>query len=76
MRNKMHNYQDSTRRIIGDTVKALKQLGQFSGGSERERSQHRMEQEKLTNDFKQVLSKFQTISQVAAGMSAAAVAGA
>jgi len=65
MRNKMHNYQDSTRRIIGDTVKALKQLGQFSGGSERERSQHRMEQEKLTNDFKQVLSKFQTISQVA-----------
>ena len=26
MRNKMHNYQDSTKRIIGDTVKALKQV--------------------------------------------------
>jgi len=51
--------------IMCGVVVHVWQLGQFSGGSERERSQHRMEQEKLTNDFKQVLSKFQTISQVA-----------
>lgn len=65
LREKMHQVQAQTRTVIADTGASLKRLGQFDGGSPMEARERRMQQEKLSKDFKSVLQKFQTSSQVA-----------
>lgn len=65
MRDKMHDIQEQTRRLIRDANGAIKQLGEFDGGSQSETRERKMQQEKLSKDFKTVLQKFQTCYQVA-----------
>lgn len=65
MRERMHQVQEQTRGIIRDTSQALKKLSHVDGGDQREIRDRRMQQEKLSQDFKSVLQKFQTASQVA-----------
>jgi hypothetical protein len=88
MREKMHETQEQTRRLVRETNDAVKRLGQFDGGSAAEARERRMQQvpissiggkkgpelpipptpppqDKLGKDFKAVLQKFQSCSQVA-----------
>lgn len=64
MREKMHDIQEQTRKLVRETNDAIKRLGQFDGGSAAESRERRMQQDKLGKDFKAVLQKFQTCSQV------------
>eukprot|EP00040_Diaphanoeca_grandis_P034282 m.212248 g.212248 ORF g.212248 m.212248 type:complete len:269 (+) comp33120_c10_seq1:122-928(+) len=65
MRKRMHQIQEQTRNVARDTGQALKQLSHMDGGSGSEGNSRRMQQEKLGRDFKAVLQKFQSQSQVA-----------
>lgn len=65
MRQNMSRLQEKTRQIIRDTGTSLKRLGQFDGGSAAEARQRRLEQDKLSRDFKSSLQKFQKSSQIA-----------
>lgn len=60
----MTQLEEQTRGIVKDTAHALKALGHMDGGSTGEVRERRITQEKLQRDFKSVLQKFQTASQV------------
>lgn len=61
---RMHQLEESTRGIVKDTAHALKALSQMDGGAGGEARERRIQQDKLGRDFKSVLQKFQTASQV------------
>lgn len=65
MRDKMHEVQESTRKVIRDATAAIKQLGQFDGGNGNESRERRLQQSKLSEDLKTVLQKFQACYQTA-----------
>eukprot|EP00038_Savillea_parva_P026350 m.53384 g.53384 ORF g.53384 m.53384 type:complete len:307 (-) comp7455_c0_seq1:106-1026(-) len=67
MRERMTQVEEQTRGIVKDTATALKALGHMDGGTGSEARERRIQQEKLQRDFKSVLQKFQTASQVAVG---------
>ena len=60
----MTQVEEQTRGIVKDTATALKALGHMDGGTGSEARERRIQQEKLQRDFKSVLQKFQTASQV------------
>mmetsp|Transcript_28446 Transcript_28446/g.85229 ORF Transcript_28446/g.85229 Transcript_28446/m.85229 type:complete len:250 (+) Transcript_28446:11-760(+) len=65
--DRMSNLEQSTRGIVTDTAQALKSLSKMDGGSPGEARERSIQQDKLQRDFKAVLQKFQSASQVAVG---------
>eukprot|EP00052_Salpingoeca_macrocollata_P013770 m.107552 g.107552 ORF g.107552 m.107552 type:complete len:919 (+) comp19050_c3_seq2:718-3474(+) len=65
LRHKLQDVQTQTAKIVRDTTFALRNLGNLDGGSPQEQRKRQIQQEKLSNDFKSALEKFQTASQLA-----------
>lgn len=65
MHHKMKELLDQTNELVHETAENIKQLGHLDGGSSNETRKRRMEQEKLSQDFKAVLQKFQACQKLA-----------
>lgn len=65
MHQRMKELLEQTNHTVHETAGNIKKLGQIDGGNPQEARKRRMEQEKLSQDFKVVLEKFQACQKSA-----------
>ncbi|OZJ05874.1 hypothetical protein BZG36_00937 [Bifiguratus adelaidae] len=66
MRNRLHNLTESTHDIVRDTTDAIKRLSTYQTNDANRMRQRKIEQSKLSKDFRKVVGDFQTAQRLSA----------
>ncbi|XP_065183965.1 syntaxin-7-like isoform X2 [Sycon ciliatum] len=66
LRDTMSSLQKTTAGLVRETNSNIQQLSYLDGGSDQEKAQRRMQQEKLKSSFKSAISSFHTVEQTCA----------